>query len=111
MAEIINPKNKDPQSPIKILAGWALQAKKPNVPDARIKAILNKSKRLSIIAIEPMTTSTITLMPPAKPSNPSIKLTALVIPATQIIVKTNEIIPVSICIPKGKRIISTEIPK
>ena len=58
--------------------------------------MLNKSERLSMIAIEPMTTSTITLIPPARPSKPSIRFTAFVIPATQIIVKINEIIPVSI---------------
>ena len=66
---------------------------------------------LSTMAIQPITTKITTLIPPHKPSNPSIKLTALVIPTIHMIVNTIERAIESIVIPKGKRKTSTPTPK
>ena len=96
IAEIINPKNKAPQSPIKILAGCQLYIRKPKVAPAKIKAIVWMSHLLSTTDKQAMIIKIIVDIPPARPSNPSIRLTALVIPIIQISVTSTEISPISI---------------
>ena len=72
----MKPKNKAPESPANILAGWKLWTKNPKVLPSMIKASVNSSpvvlpwkKQITIIVRKK-----IEEIPPARPSNPSIKL-------------------------------------
>ena len=85
------PKKLDPVSPIKVLAGAKLNGRNPT--NAPAKAVISKID----ISGEPFSTNIInndtadiTEIPADKPSNPSIKLIALVTPTIQPIVKIIE---------------------
>lgn len=93
------PKKLDPISPIKVLAGFKLNGKNPEIPPA--KAVI------SIIDIsgDPFNTNTINKekhdikhIPDDNPSNPSIKLIALVIPTihTIVIIVKSKLLPLNI---------------
>ena len=76
--DIINPKKRLPESPINIFAGGKLKTKKPRVLPNMIKdKIISKPPILfKTIAIILIVKKYILLIPPASPSNPSIKLIA-----------------------------------
>ncbi len=78
---IIKPRNMEPVSPRKILAGWKLYSKKPSVDPSIIKLkTTSKPSVLPIIkAIIPIVKKKIELTPAAKPSKPSIILIELTI--------------------------------
>ena len=83
-----NPKKLEPTSPIKVLAGLKLKGKNPTIAPA--SAVINKiairgdSFNVKIIISE---IQEIKVIPEDSPSNPSIKLIALVIPTIQPIVR------------------------
>lgn len=90
ITEIMKPIYKAPQSPIKIFAGWKLKNKKPIILPARMSdkeamSLLPDNKEVIEIV-----TRTIIEIPADNPSNPSIKLIALVIPTIQNKVTTPE---------------------
>ncbi len=86
-----NPKKFEPTSPIKVLAGLKLNGKNPTI--APLNAVINKMAingdlfKVNIINKE---MHEIKLIPDDKPSKPSIKLIALVIPIIQPIVRIYE---------------------
>lgn len=85
------PKKLEPVSPIKVLAGLKLNGKNPTIapPNAAIKstAMSGDLLRVKIINNEK---HEIKVIPEDKPSKPSIKLIALVIPIIQQIVSPQE---------------------
>jgi len=101
-------RNKAPVSPIKIFAGLKLKIRKPNVLAKRIDPIITTNGLGIKIAIMEMVINAMEETPAAKPSNPSIKLIAFVIPTIHKIVigilrKPNSNTPLE----KGKLINST----
>src|SRR6266403_5315722 len=78
----MNPINKLPESPKKIVAGWKLNRKNPSV--VPVSAIANKTTSGfgTISDITSTTTVVNTADPAANPSKPSIKLNAFVINST-----------------------------
>ena len=82
----MNPMNRLPESPKKMVAGWKLKRRKPNVAPA------NAIVRKAISGFGTMRDITKTTMveksaePAASPSNPSIRLNAFVISSTHNIV-------------------------
>ena len=78
---IVAPRVKLPVSPINTLAGFELYTRKPIILPISIKQKIPISLLPSIhqlpIAIKPKAKKAIADNPPAKPSNPSVKLTAL----------------------------------
>ena len=82
-----NPKKLEPVSPIKVFAGLKLKGKNPTNEPARavISKMEIKGEPLSVKIIS-SEKHDITPIPADKPSNPSIKFTAFVIPTIQIIV-------------------------
>lgn len=86
-----NPKKLEPVSPIKVLAGLKLNGKKPTIapPNAAINktAISGDLLRVKIINKEKQE---IKVIPEDKPSKPSIRLIAFVIPIIQQIVSPQE---------------------
>ena len=83
----LNPKNCAPTSPINVLAGFRLNGKKPPIAPAKavIKIIdINGESFVENIISKLM--QDISDTPEDKPSNPSIKLIAFVIPTIQPIV-------------------------
>lgn len=108
-----NPIKLDPVSPIKVFAGLKLYGKKPTIPPAN--AVIN------IIAIngDPFNANTINndkqeinVTPDDKPSKPSIKFIAFVIPTIQHTVIIYEKTPLITIFPsvKGIEILSIFIP-
>ena len=87
---IVAPRQSDPVSPINIFAGLALKTKNPNIPPTNIKQNNPISKypynNPVLYRIIPKVVIEITERPPASPSNPSVKLTAL-----ELATKTNNI--------------------
>lgn len=85
------PKKLEPVSPIKVLAGLKLNGKNPTIapPNAAIKstAMSGDLFRVKMINKEK---HEIKVIPEDKPSKPSIKLMALVIPIIQQIVSPQE---------------------
>lgn len=83
-----NPKKFEPTSPIKVFAGLKLNGKNPiNAPAKAVIKIIDISGepfRANIISSE---IDAIMQIPVESPSNPSIKLIALVIPTIHPIVK------------------------
>ncbi|MNV39588.1 hypothetical protein D3C71_1311730 [compost metagenome] len=80
------PRNREPVSPIKILAGWKLKNRKPTMLPSRsrqISATMTFPIKKAIVAIVAIA---IPDTPAASPSNPSIRLTAFVTPTIQKIV-------------------------
>src|SRR5882762_1631110 len=78
----MNPMNKLPESPKNIVAGWKLNRKNPSVTPA---SAIAKNDTSGFGAISDITNTTIvvnTADPAASPSNPSIKVNALVINST-----------------------------
>ena len=77
MTANVAPKDKDPVSPKKILAGWILKYKKANNPpsQAAIKSEVGTSSIEREITQKPIKAKS--KMPLANPSNPSVILTAL----------------------------------
>ena len=77
---IANPRKYDPQSPIKIDAGYELKTKNPNEDDSinDIKKILQKLPEGKERIKSP--NDEILITPAAKPSNPSNQFIAFVIP-------------------------------
>ncbi len=84
---MIKPNTSEPVSPIKILAGLKLKYKNASIAPARAKAINEPLLSPLIIRKAPNTTRLMKPNPPARPSMPSIRLNALVIPTMAIIVK------------------------
>src|SRR6266852_4559894 len=78
----MNPMNKLPESPKKIVAGWKLNRKNPSVAPASAIAKNATSGFGAISDITNTTTVENTADPAASPSNPSIKLNAFVISST-----------------------------
>ena len=79
-----NPKKLEPTSPIKVLAGLKLNGKNPTIAPAN--AVINKmaiSGELFNVKIIINEIQEISVIPEDNPSNPSIKLIALVIPIIQ----------------------------
>ena len=93
---------------MKILAGCELYSRNPMVAPARIKDIVWISRRPSITERHAMTTRIIAEIPPARPSSPSIRFTALVIPIIHTKVTIKDTSPISMEIPIGRRITSSE---
>src|SRR3972149_2503170 len=87
---MVNPKKRLPESPINILAGLKLKNKKPvNAPkrDNIIIVIIAGPNNRESTAITPQVAAHI---PAARPSKPSIRFIALVIPTIQRIVRGQE---------------------
>ena len=87
---MVRPRKRLPQSPINILAGLKLKNKKPVKAPKResIMIVITGRPRYKVsIAITPQAAAQI---PAARPSRPSMKFTALVIPIIQKIVSGQE---------------------
>ena len=108
----VKPKKLEPVSPKNVFAGLKLYGKNPNIaPD---KAVTNKIEirgepfKAKIISKE---TQEIRETPLDKPSNPSIKLIAFVIPTIQMMVKTTAVIcSVNIVSKNGKETLLIWMP-
>ena len=83
MTQIINPKNNAPQSPRKIEAGWKLCIKNPEAEPASNNDNAAISGLPKCKLFKEIVTNTIIEIPAHKPSNPSIKFNAFVIPIIQ----------------------------
>ena len=83
-----NPENNAPESPIKIFAGLKLYVKNASIDPARINAInaLIGLGGTIATAIKPKVIELTVTTDPARPSTPSIKFTALLIPTIHNIV-------------------------
>ena len=82
MAAIAPPRNSDPVSPMKTLAGLKLYSRKPSRPPARPEANTPRERYVSPHSIVTATKNTHTgkLVPVARPSTPSVRFTALTVP-------------------------------
>lgn len=78
------PRAKEPVSPIKTLAGKALYLKKPSRAPKSTPQKIAKSYRPKTIEIIVKNVITNKVTEVAKPSNPSVRLTAFVVPAKRI---------------------------
>ena len=67
----------EPVSPIKTLAGFLFQKKKPTHAPARAAAAIEKPKKPFNAAITPSETAAVTVTELQSPSTPSVKFTAL----------------------------------
>ena len=76
------PRPSEPVSPMKIVAGKALNHKNPMQPPTRHPASIARSYSPVMNVIAMYASSTIAAQPAARPSSPSVRLTALVVPAT-----------------------------
>ncbi len=79
---IAPPSPSDPVSPMKIVAGNALNQRKPMQPPTRHAASIAMSFSPVMNVIPMYASSTIAAQPAARPSRPSVRLTPLVVPAT-----------------------------
>jgi len=77
------PKNIEPVSPIKILAGLKLKGKNPKHAPMTAKATKAMSGLPSFKQINTIETEAMELTPAANPSSPSMKLTALIMRTIQ----------------------------
>src|SRR5436305_4295640 len=85
----MNPMNKLPESPKKIVAGLKLKRRNPRI--APVRATVSKATRDEWLRTATTKTTRVenSADPAASPSSPSIRLNALVIPNTQRIVSAN----------------------
>jgi hypothetical protein len=79
----MNPMNKLPQSPRKMVAGLKLNRKKPRMDPARASVNNDTNGEPLKMATTKTTTVENNAEPAARPSKPSIRLNAFVIPITQ----------------------------
>ena len=84
---ITKPSTSEPVSPINILAGLKLKYRKANMPPANAKATSAVLVSPLMVRNIPRVIRLIKDRPPARPSIPSIRLKALVIPTIARIVK------------------------
>jgi len=85
--ERIKPTTNEPVSPIKILAGFILKNKKPRILPASANAMIAKLLSFPIVRKIPIVMRLIKPIPAARPSIPSMKLNAFIIPTMARIVK------------------------
>ena len=78
------PRNREPVSPIKILAGFILKIKNPRTIPMVIEDIVNASSDL-VRDRKKVTTEMANIVDDASPSTPSVKLAQLIIPSKNII--------------------------
>lgn len=79
----IKPRNRLPESPIKIFAGGKLKNRYPNSDPTRMKQIIEENNCPCRRNTIPNIMDAIMLMPDDNPSRPSIRLMELVIPIIQ----------------------------
>ena len=79
---IAPPRPSEPVSPMKIVAGKALNHRKPMQPPTRQPATIARSHSPVMKVMATYASRTIAAHPAARPSRPSVRLTALVVPAT-----------------------------
>ena len=78
------PKASDPVSPIKTLAGCALYRKKPRQAPASAAQKIARCGLPKYMAITAYASAATVVVPAAKPSRPSVRLTAFVVPTSTI---------------------------
>ena len=82
-AASINPRNMLPQSPMKTLAGGKLYSRNPEQAPTKEIVIMTANTCPLIMARQHRITEAINVIPPARPSIPSTRLSAFVTASTQ----------------------------
>jgi len=87
MAAIAPPKAIDPVSPIKTLAGWALNLRNPRQAPVKAPENITMLSNPKFKATKLKKDETINVTPAANPSRPSVRFTLLVVATTTKIIK------------------------